>query len=157
MTDHRSLTDDVSRTARDAAYVAVGLGVLGVQRAQVRRRELMGRLGRASGDFHGRVGELQGRLGSIHGRLGDLAGASTALQQQLERFGDALGDLPAEARTALVELDGTLDAMITKLETAVEPLEEKLPVPARDVVRQARSQVSDARRQVHRRIRQLAS
>jgi hypothetical protein len=27
-------------TARDAVYVAVGLGVLGFQRAQVRRREL---------------------------------------------------------------------------------------------------------------------
>ncbi|MDQ3574529.1 MAG: hypothetical protein M3378_00425 [Actinomycetota bacterium] len=32
--------DDVTRTMRDAAYVAVGLGVLGFQQAQVRRREL---------------------------------------------------------------------------------------------------------------------
>jgi hypothetical protein len=31
---------DLRRIATDAAYVAVGLGVLGFQRAQVRRREL---------------------------------------------------------------------------------------------------------------------
>lgn len=206
MTQHRSFPDDVSKTARDAAYVAIGLGVLGFQRAQVRRRELMNQLGRASGDLQGRVGELSerfgelskrfgelpsrvgdlsgrvgdlpGRLGEISGRLGDLqarlgavpgrvgdlssrvgdlAGASVALQRQLDRLGDAIGDLPADARSALVELDGVLDTMITKLETTVEPLEEKLPVPARDAVRQARTQVADARRHIHQRIRQLAS
>lgn len=32
--------DELPRTLRDAAYVAVGFAVIGVQRAQVRRREL---------------------------------------------------------------------------------------------------------------------
>jgi hypothetical protein len=32
--------DDVPEALRDAAYVAVGLVVIGLQRAQVRRREL---------------------------------------------------------------------------------------------------------------------
>lgn len=36
--------DPLVRLARDAAYVAVGFGVLGLQRAQVRRRELRKRL-----------------------------------------------------------------------------------------------------------------
>ncbi len=31
---------DVPKDLKDAAYVAIGLGVLGLQRAQVRRREL---------------------------------------------------------------------------------------------------------------------
>ncbi|MCU1462342.1 MAG: hypothetical protein JWO37_2417 [Acidimicrobiales bacterium] len=31
---------DVQKTLKDAAYVAVGLGVIGFQKAQVRRREL---------------------------------------------------------------------------------------------------------------------
>jgi hypothetical protein len=31
----------VGRVAEDAAYIAVGLGILGVQRLQVRRREIM--------------------------------------------------------------------------------------------------------------------
>ena len=32
--------DDVEKTLREAAYVAVGFAVIGLQRAQVRRREL---------------------------------------------------------------------------------------------------------------------
>jgi hypothetical protein len=32
---------DVTKTVKDAVYIAVGLGVLGFQRAQVRRVELM--------------------------------------------------------------------------------------------------------------------
>lgn len=41
--DHGDLSDlaaTVATKVRDAAYVAIGLGVLGAQRAQVRRREL---------------------------------------------------------------------------------------------------------------------
>ncbi|HET9091514.1 MAG TPA: hypothetical protein VFN50_03830 [Acidimicrobiales bacterium] len=37
---------DFGRVAQDAAYVAVGLGVVGLQRAQVARRELAARLER---------------------------------------------------------------------------------------------------------------
>ncbi len=32
--------DDLPRSLRDAAYIAVGFGVIGFQRAQVARREL---------------------------------------------------------------------------------------------------------------------
>ena len=39
-----SLSKGVTDLARDAAYVAVGLGVLGYQRAQVQRLELQNRL-----------------------------------------------------------------------------------------------------------------
>jgi hypothetical protein len=39
-----TLSKGVTDLARDAAYVAVGLGVLGYQRAQVRRVELQNRL-----------------------------------------------------------------------------------------------------------------
>jgi|HubBroStandDraft_1064217.scaffolds.fasta_scaffold101263_2 anion-transporting ArsA/GET3 family ATPase len=38
MTDIR---EDITKTAKDAAYVAIGLGVMTFQRAQVRRRELV--------------------------------------------------------------------------------------------------------------------
>ena len=31
---------DVTKTAKDALYVTVGLGVIGLQKAQVRRREI---------------------------------------------------------------------------------------------------------------------
>lgn len=38
----------VARFARDVGYVAIGLGVLGVQQAQVRRRELTASLSRGA-------------------------------------------------------------------------------------------------------------
>ncbi|MGH9169310.1 MAG: hypothetical protein ACRD0Z_00300 [Acidimicrobiales bacterium] len=34
-------SNDISKVAQDAAYVAIGLGVIGFQKAQVRRRELL--------------------------------------------------------------------------------------------------------------------
>lgn len=46
---------------RDAAYAAVGFGVLGFQRAQVRRRELARQL------------QVEGRLHEARSQLGDLA------------------------------------------------------------------------------------
>jgi hypothetical protein len=39
-----SITEELTNLARDAAYVAVGLGVLGFQRAQVQRVELKSKL-----------------------------------------------------------------------------------------------------------------
>lgn len=38
--DLNGFADDVAHRARDAAYVAVGLGILGFQKAQARRHEL---------------------------------------------------------------------------------------------------------------------
>jgi hypothetical protein len=44
ITDLNEVTKEVANFARDAAYVVVGLGVLGFQRAQVQRVELQNRL-----------------------------------------------------------------------------------------------------------------
>jgi hypothetical protein len=43
-TDLTDLTNEVTNIARDAAYVVIGLGVLGFQRAQVQRVELKSKL-----------------------------------------------------------------------------------------------------------------
>ena len=66
----------MTKLARDAAYVAVGFGVLGFQRAQVRRRELRKRLealasqlaaGGAPVVDHGPQGGVESDLGSPAG------------------------------------------------------------------------------------------
>lgn len=143
MSDQRNFTEELGRTARDAAYVAVGFGVLGFQRAQVRRRELVKRLGVAAGLLQ----QQAERFG------GDLSGAGAALQQQLER----LGDLPADLSGALLELDEAVETVITRLEALVEPLEEHLPAPARDAVKQARVQARSTQQQLRRRFRPPAA
>jgi len=46
---------DVAARLRDSLYTAVGLGVLGVQQAAVRGRDLRGELARLAGEVHERV------------------------------------------------------------------------------------------------------
>jgi hypothetical protein len=58
----KDVTDQVARSARDALYVAVGLSVLGIQRAQVRRQELNKRLGEPRSVIEERLGEVRGEL-----------------------------------------------------------------------------------------------
>lgn len=57
---------DLTKLARDAAYVAVGFGVLNFQRAQVRRRELTKQLA-------SRVESLEGQLDEARGQVARLA------------------------------------------------------------------------------------
>jgi hypothetical protein len=49
------IPDDLPQRVEDALYVSVGLGVLAVQRAQVRRRELEKLLSRLRGDLQERT------------------------------------------------------------------------------------------------------
>ena len=68
---------DVTRTQKDAAYVVVGLGVLGFQRSQVRRRELQEQFAKLATDFEQRlqpvVDEIEGRLDEFETRLPEQA------------------------------------------------------------------------------------
>jgi hypothetical protein len=50
------MDDDLRTRARDAAYTAVGFGVLGVQRLQVKRREVQKEVGKRVG---GKAGVAQ--------------------------------------------------------------------------------------------------
>jgi len=62
MSELKGVTDDIISTARDAAYVAVGLGVLAFQRAQVRRNEITNALSGQRGDLEERLGEVRGEI-----------------------------------------------------------------------------------------------
>ena len=51
---------DVRKTVTDAGYIAIGLGVMGYQQAQTRRRELTTKLDGATGRVNERGREVQG-------------------------------------------------------------------------------------------------
>ena len=51
---------DVRKTVTDAGYIAIGLGVMGYQQAQTRRRELSGKLGAVPAKVEERGREVQG-------------------------------------------------------------------------------------------------
>ncbi|HXZ61436.1 MAG TPA: hypothetical protein VEG62_01750, partial [Acidimicrobiales bacterium] len=62
MTELKDITEEISKTARDAAYVVVGLGVLGLQRAQVRRQDLAKRLAEPRAQVENTLGDVREEL-----------------------------------------------------------------------------------------------
>jgi hypothetical protein len=61
---------DVRKTVTDAGYIAIGLGVMGYQQTQIRRRELAGKLGAVPGRFEERGREVQGFLAEGSRQIG---------------------------------------------------------------------------------------
>src|ERR1700728_2997890 len=112
-----NLSKGVTDLARDAAYVAVGLGVLGYQRAQVQRVELQSRLSK------------------------DLA-----LDQRIDevRHGVAKGYLQIDdlAETAAQFVETTLQPLEDKLPSSVTQVTTK----AREQAREVRLQIRPRRR-----------
>jgi hypothetical protein len=51
---------DVRKTATDAGYIAIGLGVMGYQQAQTRRRELTGKFDTVTDTLGARTREMSG-------------------------------------------------------------------------------------------------
>ncbi|MCX6519205.1 MAG: hypothetical protein NTZ21_00920 [Actinobacteria bacterium] len=101
-------TDKVLGVLRDAAYVVIGLGVLTVQQAQVRRRELVNnvsdqavvkQLGLGKEQVEELVKGLESRLGQLDERLDRL---ESKLDSAVEGFIDTVGDkLPEQAGALL--------------------------------------------------------
>ena len=114
-----NLSKGVTDLARDAAYVAVGLGVLAYQRAQVQRVELQQRL---SKDF-----SLDQRLGEV--RQGVAKGI-----HQIDDF----------AETAAQFVESTLQPLEDKLPSSVSQVTTKAREQAREVRIQIRQRVRAA-------------
>ena len=115
-TNLSTFSKGVTDLARDAAYVAVGLGVLGYQRVQVQRVELKNKL---SQDL-----ELDQRLGEVR------EGVAKGIHQ--------IDDL-AESATHFVE--STLQPLEERLPASVTQLTTKAREQAREVRTQIRQRV----------------
>lgn len=97
--------DDVSKIVKDALYVTVGLGVITLQRAQVRRQEL-------SKQFSGQVGDAKSQLQTLTKRFDDrvklveerLEGVESRFEALLDQLEEHLPEqargLAQQARTA---------------------------------------------------------
>lgn len=98
-----AIADDVLRErVKDAAYTVVGLGVLGVQRLQVRRRDL------------GRT--LRPQVRGAANRLQNLATTADAkVNPDLDRFEEGLPDATHElVRAAREAATGALDTVLDR-------------------------------------------
>ncbi|HUC37254.1 MAG TPA: hypothetical protein VMR97_09035 [Acidimicrobiales bacterium] len=113
MPDLKDVTDEITRTARDAAYIAVGLGVLGFQRAQVRRQELLKLIAEPTG-------------------------------QVAERLDGVRGEFSKQVKA----VDEAVTQVIDRINASLEPIEDRLPGQARDVVKQVHAFTREAREQL---------
>ncbi|HZQ28331.1 MAG TPA: hypothetical protein VFA94_11595 [Acidimicrobiales bacterium] len=123
VTNITALSKGVTDLARDAAYVAVGLGVLGYQRAQVQRIELKNKLAK---DF-----SLDSRLGEVRTNVRE--GVNKGIKQ-----------IDELAETAANFVDSTLQPIEERLPASVTQLTTKAREQAREVRTQIRQRVASA-------------
>lgn len=103
--DFSRTAQDLSRVAQDAAYVAVGLGVVGFQRAQVARRELMEQLERQAkaadrplGDFRTHFSRAYKELDAALGQL--ITAADTTFEPVAELLPEPVQQVVKQTREA---------------------------------------------------------
>jgi ElaB/YqjD/DUF883 family membrane-anchored ribosome-binding protein len=113
---------DVTTTLKDAAYITVGLGVLGFQKAQVRRVELRK--------------QLEDQRANV--QVG-------ALTQTLEA---QLTELTRLVKELAQDVDARFVPVRVQIEERIDAMEERLPEQARELVKQARSVAKDTEAQL---------
>jgi hypothetical protein len=119
---------DVTQTLKDSAYVAVGLSVLGFQRAQVARRELAST-----------VGVDRDRLeASLKAQVEDL---TIVLDAQLS-------EVRTQVHKAVANLEEALEPVAKELEVRFDDVEQRLPDHVKAVVASARQAAETAATQV---------
>jgi hypothetical protein len=159
--DVNQVAADLGQALEDGVYIAIGLGILGFQRAQVRRVELTRQLEMWWGQLGG-LGDTPGdgppdpfdRSGFI-GPLGDLAERiDEALAPARERGRQLIGSSPAltedqleTARLQLTQLVRTVDDRVKpvrqQLDEQVDLIEQYLPPAARSLVQALRAATAE--------------
>jgi hypothetical protein len=130
--------DDITRIVKDALYVTVGAGVIGVQKAQVRRREL--------------TKALTAQLAEARGRLDGVGTPEELLEQartSVQRLVDSAEEQLKAVEDRLTEVEDRYEALLDQIET-------RLPEQAKDLFKQSRDAAKDARSQVRTRISRAA-
>jgi hypothetical protein len=127
---------EINKALKEAAYIAVGLGVLAFQRAQVRRVELAKQLEGLPDTLNS---QLEGYLGPARQRARS-AGAQFA--GDMTDFSRSMEDALDPIRAQLLELARLLDELMgparQQLDEQMDRLEQSLPEGSRGVVRSVR-------------------
>jgi hypothetical protein len=159
--DVNQVAADLGKALEDGVYIAIGLGVLGFQRAQVRRVELTRQLEGWWGQLGG-PGDTQGEgsadlfgLSDLIGQLGDLAGRmDDALAPARERGRQLIGSNPAMTEAQLETIRTQLTLLVRTVDETVKPvrqqvdeqvdlIEQYLPPAARSLVQAWRAATAE--------------
>jgi hypothetical protein len=122
----KSPAERVATAAKDAVYIAIGLGVLAVQELQVRRHELTdwfaGKVDEAKGGFDSLQGRLEDGVKTVEERFSALEDQATAVLDELQgripesvkTLADQAIDAATSARSELFDLVGFTPAKPTR-------------------------------------------
>lgn len=123
---------DIPATLKDAAYITIGLSVIGFQKAQVRRVEI-------SKQLDSQVADLRKQLD------GSVKTLEFGLTEAREQFSKAVKDLEVRVQPLLEQFE-------TNIATGLDAVEERLPKDAKEIVHNARAAAKDATDTVRARI-----
>ena len=102
---------------RDAAYVTVGFGVLALQQAQVRRRELVKSLAERFGTNKAQVEQLLAKFETQFAKLDDrVVALETKIDASIDKFEDRL---PHQAAAVVSQAHGLVKAARNQVRSLV--------------------------------------
>jgi hypothetical protein len=148
---------NIRKTATDTAYIVVGVGVLGFQQAQVRRRDALARAAtlrrEAQGTFQQRTDQIKARsggcaanLGGTVGNVGSTVGTTVATVRRTvgNTVGDTLGTVGSQVKAGAEAVGTQVKAGADIVGTAsprgwVEPVVGDIRVRVEPVVEQLRT------------------
>jgi hypothetical protein len=112
---------DIRKTATDAGYVTVGIGVLAFQQAQVRRRELQKRLGDTGGCLNARAVDGRTRLDTLQQTVGDkTAGLRDRIETGSREAFDWAQELGAQVKDRIEPVVGqVVDQVGIRVQTVI--------------------------------------
>jgi hypothetical protein len=122
---------DVKKTVSDAGYIAIGLGVMGYQQAQTRRRELHGKLNTATEKVSDRGREVQGFVAEGTrqiGARGSAAKGNAELQvrstvEKLQEFGT---EVAKRVEPVVDQVQGQLGQVPERFVQVIEPVTARM-------------------------------
>ena len=122
---------DVRKTVTDAGYIAIGLGVMGYQQAQTRRRGLTGKLGVVPAKFEARGREIQGFLAEGSRQIGVRGEAARGRAQDqvrstVSRVQDLGGVVAQRVEPVVGQVQSQLGDLPERVVQIIEPVAAKV-------------------------------
>jgi uncharacterized protein HemX len=132
---------DVRKTLTDAGYIAVGIGVLGVQQAQARRQKLIEQISVATDEITTRAKKRSSQLQSLPSKVSeqfssiDPGARLDDVRARVESARERANEIGEQTR-------GRIAPVIDQFETRVNELPTPLPQAAAPVVKAAKQLLS---------------
>jgi hypothetical protein len=125
---------NVRKTVTDAGYIAIGLGVMGYQQTQIRRRELSAKLGRVPGKlgavpakFEERGREVQGFLAEGSRQIGTRGAAARdraedQVRATVSRVQELGGEVAQRVEPVVEQVQAQLGDLPERVVQVIEPV-----------------------------------